>query len=163
MSVFVCAPVHRLRLLYIMFNIQMLSRKIHFRTIAMCNNYSFFVAIAVLSFHLVVGVCVCEFFSLSAFGILPEGKMNNKKSKNSIRSRKMKENIVHAFIHTYNFLLNVYLVNKFCIKRKICVLWERDGEEKKSTKTTTKPPWRWAMKKREWNRSSLVFFSCVST
>lgn len=71
-------------------------------------------------------ICVCD----KVVWHFAQGKMNNKKPREKLTLKfvsKMKEYITVVGYGVKNgkdrLFSNVYLVNKFYIKREICVLW----------------------------------------
>lgn len=142
-------------LLYIMFNIQMLSRKYIFAQLQ-CATTTTTSKMCVFPF---LFRCVTSSISLmmvrerertlfflslsSSFGILPKERWTIKSQKKSARSSWQKQKTCIKLTHTRTheqFSRNVYLVNKFCIKREICVLWWR---KERTTKTDFETVVRW--------------------
>lgn len=143
-------------LLYIMFNIQMLSRKYIFAQLqcatttttskmcvfslpfSLCDFFHFFDDGAWAWAHTLFFVVVVVVWHYA------QGKMNNKKSERKVlvrvgKSKNTCTKLTHTRTHE-QFSRNVYLVNKFCIKREICVLWWR---KERTTKTELKTVVRW--------------------
>lgn len=143
-------------LLYIMFNIQMLSRKYIFAQLqcatttttskmcvfslpfSLCDFFHFFDDGAWAWAHTLFFVVVVVVWHFA------QGKMNNKKSERKVlvrvgKSKNTCTKLTHTRTHE-QFSRNVYLVNKFCIKREICVLWWR---KERTTKTELKTVVRW--------------------
>lgn len=78
----VFAPiVHRLRLLYIMFNIQMLSRKYIFAQLQCATTVYFFFFLCSTQSYANISYSAILFFLFLLVWHFAQGKMNNKKSK----------------------------------------------------------------------------------